>query len=73
MFKGKNFKKIYSWLVAIFMMLNIFMPMNIASAKELANNKEHSNVKTINIVTLNDYHGIVKESGKDLKFTSIFY
>ncbi|QBD85409.1 LysM peptidoglycan-binding domain-containing protein [Clostridium tetani] len=72
MFKERSFKKISSWLVAIFMMLNIFMPMNIASASELANNKEDKNVKTINIVTLNDYHGVVKEAGKDIgiaKFT----
>ncbi|BDR81709.1 multifunctional 2',3'-cyclic-nucleotide 2'-phosphodiesterase/5'-nucleotidase/3'-nucleotidase [Clostridium tetani] len=72
MFKERSFKKISSWLVAIFMMLNIFMPMNTVSASELANNKEDSNVKTINIVTLNDYHGVVKEAGKDIgiaKFT----
>ncbi|QBD87765.1 LysM peptidoglycan-binding domain-containing protein [Clostridium tetani] len=72
MFKERSFKKISSWLVAIFMMLNIFMPMNTASASELANNKEDKNVKTINIVTLNDYHGVVKEAGKDIgiaKFT----
>ncbi|BDR67774.1 multifunctional 2',3'-cyclic-nucleotide 2'-phosphodiesterase/5'-nucleotidase/3'-nucleotidase [Clostridium tetani] len=72
MFKERSFKKISSWLVAIFMMLNIFMPMNTVSASELANNKEDSNVKTINIVTLNDYHGLVKEAGKDIgiaKFT----
>lgn len=50
MFKERSFKKISSWLVAIFMMLNIFMPMNTVSASELANNKEDSNVKTINIV-----------------------
>ena len=62
MFKERSFKKISSWLVAIFMMLNIFMPMNTSAA----NNKEDSSVKTINIVTLNDYHGIVKESGKDV-------
>ena len=60
MIKQTNFKKISSWLVAIFMMLNIFMPINIASAKE------DSNVKTINIVNFNDYHGAVKESGKDV-------
>ncbi|RXM72338.1 5'-nucleotidase C-terminal domain-containing protein [Clostridium tetani] len=72
MFKERSFKKISSWLVAIFMMLNIFMPMNTVSASELVNNKEDSNVKTINIVTLNDYHGVVKEAGKDIgiaKFT----
>ncbi|RXI56565.1 LysM peptidoglycan-binding domain-containing protein [Clostridium tetani] len=66
MFKERSFKKISSWLVAIFMMLSVFMPMNIASASELANNKEDKNVKTINIVTLNDYHGVVKEAGKDV-------
>lgn len=58
MFKQFKLKKWTSWLITLVMVLSFATPLMVSAAGE--------DTKIVNIISFNDYHGIVKESGKDV-------
>jgi len=64
--KKYTFKTFTSFLIGLFMMLSVLCPFNMVSAKDSVESSNDKDIKNINIVTFNDFHGSVKESGKNV-------